>query len=313
VDERHVGFVVNPRSAAGRTATRLHELETLARRHFAEVSMHPTTGPGDGSRQASLAAAAGADLVVAVGGDGTVNEVLNGLCARGEPAAALGVLPSGTGSDLVRTLGVPSRWEVALPWLAAAPCQPTDVMAGTFTGQDGHPHERLGLNVIGMGMAGDVVARVNGASKRLGGTISFLRATLASLLAWEAPVVRVRWHDAAGEARRWQGPLTNVFVANGQYCGSGMWVGKGGSMDDGLVEITIIPDQSLGRLVLQTPSLYDGRLREASGVVTDQAASVQAEVVSERQDVLSDVDGEQPGVLPVRIEVRPRAVRLARH
>lgn len=299
-------FVVNPRSAAGRTGARLGELEALARRSADQVEIVQTRSPGDGMRLAAEAAAV-ADRVIAVGGDGTANEVVNGLMEAGRSGVAFGVLPAGTGSDLVRTLKVPAAWTEAVPMLLGASPRPSDVMEGTFRQADGSDRRRWAINVIGLGMAGDVVRRVNQGSKRLGGTLTFLGATLSAMAAWRTPQAELSWVGEDGVAGSWRGGLINAFVANGQYCGGGMWVGRGGSLDDGLLEILIIPDQSLFSLVARTPKLYDGSIRDVPDVVAIRAHELTA-VATSAEVVLADADGEQPGCLPVRIACRARVL-----
>lgn len=301
-----VALVVNPRSAAGKTAGRIAELEDLIRPHVDRLEILQTTAPGDGIRLAEEAAST-ADRVFAVGGDGTANEVVNGLMEAHRPGVAFGVLPAGTGSDLVRTLGVPADWREAAPRLLRAEPKPTDVMEGTFRQPDGSDRRRWAINVIGLGMAGEVVRRVNEGSKALGGTLTFLGATLRTMAGWRSPRASLSWVDEAGAPGSWQGELINVFVANGQYCGGGMWVGRGGAMNDGLLDLVVIPDQSLLSLVLRTPKLYDGLIREVHGVRSARVRELSAVPLGEGA-VLADADGEQPGCLPVHITCRERVL-----
>jgi len=301
-------FVINPRSANGATGRRLGELRALAGRYFEHVEILETRAQGDGSRLA-LQAAQTFDRVIAVGGDGTANEVVNGLVQAGVPDVAFGVLPAGTGSDLVKTIGIQGPWEQALPRIAAAEPRLVDVMEGTFTDPAGQPSVRFGMNVIGLGLAGDVVRRVNTSSKALGGHVTFLVATVRAAIAWTAPSVTLSWIDARGETGSWTGPLVNAFVSNGQFCGGGMWVGRGGRMDDGLLDLVVVPDIGIGRLLLQTPMLYDGSIATHPAVVSVAVREVTARPTNAAA-IPADVDGEQPGHLPVRVRCVPKALRV---
>lgn len=293
-------LVVNPMSQAGRTGRRLEQLSKLARAALGPVEVRTTRALGDGRRLAREAAEGGASLVIAVGGDGTANEVVDGLMSAAQGPCAFGLLPAGTGSDLARTLAMPTDWEEALVAIRHAAPQPTDVMVGTFTDVTGKRVVRHGINVVGMGMAGEVVRRVNRSSKRLGGQVSFLTATLGALVAWRAPEVEITWDDEDGAVGRWVGPLVNAFVANGRYCGGSMLVGAEARMEDGLLDVVVVPRQSLWRLALSTPHLYDGRIAEQDDIVSFRTARVAARPVREGF-VPSDMDGEQPGGLPAEI------------
>ena len=247
--------------------------------------------------------------VVAVGGDGTINEVVNGLMSATARGVSLGIVPGGTGSDLVRTLKVPTELEAAVHLAVAGEARPLDVMRATFHGDDGQAVERWGMNVIGMGLAGDVVRRVNAGSKAWGGTLTFLGATLSALAAWSPVEVEIRWTDERGVAGDWRGRLVNAFVGNGQFCGGGVWLGPAGRMDDGLLELMIIPQLPVGVLMARIPHLYTGKLSATSGVVWKQIRSVSARVIGDGR-ALADVDGEQPGGLPVHISVLERALSV---
>jgi YegS/Rv2252/BmrU family lipid kinase len=308
-------FIVNPRSAAGATGRRLSELQALGAARFTEVSVRETLRPMHGAELAREALREGFDLIVAVGGDGTVNEVVNGFFEEGSaeplrPGAALAVLPAGTGGDLVKTLGVPRDWAQAVAFAADTPSQMTDVVVVDLVNADGQPVRRLGINVTGIGMSGEVVRRANQGTKRLGGTVTFGLATLGAMASWKAPEVRLTWEAEAGPGS-WTGPLSNLFLANGRYCGGGMHVGKGGEMDDGRVELTLIPELPLHKMLRATPRLYSGDLFDVDGVTRLSVTRLEAEVVK-GGGVLVDVDGEQPGVLPLRLSVLPRAIPVRR-
>lgn len=305
-------LIVNPRSGGGRTGRRLEELRQVAERALGPVQIVQTTGVGGAIPLARDAARDGARLVVAVGGDGTLNEVANGLLLAERPDCELALLPAGTGSDLARSLQLPAGWPAAISAIASTPARRIDVMDATFRGADGGRVRRFGVNVIGMGVAGEVVRRVNAGSKALGGTLTFLGATLGALAAWTAPEVRVRWIDGAGAAGVWQGRLTNAFLCNAQFCGGGMRVGPGARMDDGLLDLVIVPHQRFPTLVAQAPRLYDGRITRTEGIEVVRVRSVEAEAVT-GEAVAAEVDGEQPGGLAVEVRVVAAALALRAH
>ncbi|MEZ4322790.1 MAG: diacylglycerol kinase family protein [Myxococcota bacterium] len=302
-----VVFVVNPRSAGGATGRAMERIGALARDVFgSEVRIRETERP---MHATDIAAEEGrtADLIVSVGGDGTANEVVNGL-ARLDAAErpALGVLPAGTGCDLVRSVGMPSDLDAAVRLLRDGERRPTDWME-VEASSGGETVRRVCINVTGFGMAGEVVKRANESSKRFGGRVTFAVATARTALAWKSPLTSIDWDGPDGSGS-WSGPLSSVFVANGHYCGGGMWVGKGGRMDDGVAEMTLLPEMPLSRSISGAPRLYTGTIGAVKGVVTARVTRVSA-TCGERP-VLVDVDGEQPGSLPVQVRVERHALRL---
>ena len=305
--------VVNPRSGGGRTGRRIPQIRAALAAHFAEVDLRATEGPGGGVDVARAAYREGHRRFVAVGGDGTVHDVVNGLLADGVPEAAerpvLGVIHAGTGGDFVKTLGTPTRLEEAVAHGAAATPRPCDVMRCTFQGHEGTEVQRYCINVLGFGMNGEVVRRANESSKRLGGRLTFAVATLKALRSYVTPTVRIRWVDGHGVDGQWEGPLASAFVANGGRCGGGMVVG-GGVLDDGVVDLAVIPDLPLWRTILATPRLYDGHLlnvKEVSGASIRQLEAI----VLDGKSALVDLDGEQPGLLPLRVSVVEKALLVS--
>lgn len=301
-------FVVNPASAGGRTGRRLSELKHLATQIFGDVVVHTTEHVGHGIALTTQACRQGAELVVAVGGDGTVNEVINGL-VMSRCETAFSVLPAGTGGDLVRTLGTSANWKVALEAVRDAQPWAADAFELRCVGADGVAVRRFGFNVVGIGMAGDVVRRVNSSSKLLGGRLTFLMGTAAALGAWVPPEVVVDWLDAGGMAHQWKGRLVNLFLANGKYCGGGMLVGPHAEMSDGLFDLVVIPRAPLGTLLARTPLLYSGRIAAPEDVLAARVSWVRVRA-ADGGLVPVDVDGEPPGMAPVEVRCLPGAISV---
>jgi len=306
-----VCLVVNPQSGHGATRRRLPAIQRAVARH-AEVTVKTTLAAGDGQRCAREACDEGFDRVVAVGGDGTVHEVVNGLfdgTTPRRPEVVLGVIHGGTGGDFVKSLRVPADLDEAARLATTAEPRPVDLMSIHYVDHDGHDAHRLCVNVLGFGMNGEVVRLANRSSKRLGGRLTFAGATLRALASYRPPQVTVRSKGPDGDDE-WTGPLTSAFFANGHYCGGGMWVGRGGALDDGWVEQTIVPDLPIARAILATPHLYRGTAGDVKGVSRRQVSEVVAEA-ADGSIVLVDLDGEQPGRLPLRMSVLPKAVLVA--
>jgi diacylglycerol kinase family enzyme len=306
MSEERVCLVVNPRSAAGATGRHVPALRRAADAAFGNWELRTTQASGHATALARQAVDEGFDVVVSVGGDGTANEVVNGLFEDAKPVnpnIVFAAVPAGTGSDLVKTLGMPKDYQAAMRLIASAPARPTDAVAVTCTDAvSGQPIHRMGFNVTGFGLNGIVVAQVNAGSKRLGGRLTFLAATLRALATFRPSEVVIEYTDAKGAECEWQGQLSTAMAANGQYCGGGMWMGRGSRMDDGLLALTLIPQLPLRRTLFGGYRLFNGTISNVKGVSTGSISQLSARVLS-GPPVLVDVDGEQPGVLPVNLKV----------
>ena len=303
-------LIVNPRAGAGRAGQQIGVLERAVDRAFAQWEIRKTEGQGHASELAAKAAEDGFDLVAAVGGDGTCNEVVSGLFDGDHVRSrktTFTVVPFGTGSDLIKTLEIPKALNEAL-WVAATGITlPTDIGKATVSTESG-PRTRKFINVAGFGINGEVVLRANRASKRWGGAVTFFAATLESLLQYRPSPTVVEWEGPDGPGR-WEGSLTSGFIANGAYCGGGMWVGRGGTMVDGLFDLTLLPESSAFQQAAGVPSLYNGHLERVPGAVRVRARRVKA--TSQGPAVLHiDLDGEMPGQLPAEFEVLPGALNV---
>ena len=308
-DER-ICLVVNPHAAAGRARTQVDDIRRAADRAFEQWDVRLTEGPGHAETLTAAAVGEGFDLVAAVGGDGTCHEVVNGFFDGDTPRSktcAFAVVPMGTGSDLVRSLHTPRSLDAAL-WVAATGVTlPTDVGFVELRDHEGQPLTRRFVNIAGFGAQGDVVLRANAMDKRWGGKITFLRASIASARSYRAPRVALRW-DGPNGSSSFEGELLSAFVANGEYCGGGMWVARGGSMHDGAFDVTTLAPVPFARQVLEVRRLYDGHVDRMTGARRFLATSLTAEPVEPSEPVPVDLDGEAPGCLPATFRILSRGI-----
>jgi diacylglycerol kinase (ATP) len=295
--------VVNPASSAGRTGRAWPELRRALAAAGVEVEERLTTAPGEATELTREALRDGAGRVVAVGGDGTLNEVVNGFFAAGgspvAPDAVLGLVPSGTGGDFRRTAGIPIG-AAAAAVLAAGVSQPVDV--GRLTLDGAAP--RHFINIADCGIGGEVVSRVNRSSKRAGGTATFLRHSVAALLSFRPRAARVEIDGAAEEGR-----YQNVVVANGRYFGGGMQVAPGAELGDGLFDVVLFGDLPRMRSITQIRRIYAGSHIGQPGIRLVRARRVRVTPLEE-PPLCFEMEGEEVGPAPATLEVLPGAVRL---
>jgi diacylglycerol kinase (ATP) len=297
-------LIVNPASAAGRTGRHFDAIARAVHGAVGEFEARFTRSVGDGHRLAREASAAGHRLVVAVGGDGTASEVVDGLTAVGYQGD-FGFIPRGTGGDLRRSLGLPGDVAGAARALVLGTSRDVDLGRVELTGHDGQPVVRHFVNVASCGVSGAVVERVNRSSKLLGGLLSFKLASARALLGWQDQ--RVRWRVDGGP---WtEQAVTALAVCNGRWFGGGMMVAPEARSDDGVLDLTIWSGFGFIDFIRLQPKLYDGRHVQLPNTRTLRATSVELEPVGEAP-VLLELDGELSGRLPARLSVLPGALRL---
>lgn len=298
--------VVNPASAGGRTLRHWPASHDLLRALGMEFEVHFTTAPADATDAVRAALRTGIRRVVSVGGDGTLNEVVNGFFAEGgEPLgddAVLGIVPSGSGGDFRRAAGIPPATAAAVRLLASGATRRVDVGRIDF----GDRSRRFFINVADCGIGGEVVARVNGNRYKGGGTRGsavFLWESLATLLRYGSRDVRVVVDGAAVERA-----VQSVVVANGRYFGGGMRIAPHARIDDGVFDVVIVDAMSRGRAIMSMPSLYRGTHVRRRGVGVLHGRVVHIE--HRGTPLLFDVEGEQVGATPATITCLPAAIRL---
>ncbi|MBW2149813.1 MAG: diacylglycerol kinase family lipid kinase [Deltaproteobacteria bacterium] len=303
---RKTAFIVNPAAASGATGREWPRIQAQARDRLGSFKAHLTAGQGDAVHLTRRAILEGADLVVCVGGDGTLNEVVNGFMEEDgpiQPQPLLGYIPRGTGCDFVKTIPIPKELNKALDTIVGLYTRSIDLGRISYLDHQGRPSCRYFHNITSFGVGGEVAGRLNRATKILGGSISFVWALLASIFLYDKKRIRLKVDDVFDQ----EGTIWNVFVANGQYHGGGMEVAPGAAIDDGLIQVTVIGNLTRGEVFWHFPKLYKGRVYQVAKVSRHTGRRVEAS--SDRQ-VLFEADGEHLGQLPIVIEIVPGALRL---
>jgi YegS/Rv2252/BmrU family lipid kinase len=303
-------LIVNPSAQNGQLGRRWPELGASLRRELGSFEDAMTTCQGDATRLAREAIDAGVDTVVAVGGDGTTNEVVNGFFDGDRPrttTTSLAVLPFGTGGDFRKSIDMPRDTREAARVLAAGHTRTIDVGHLELTGRDGAPQARIFINIASFGVSGLVDEYVNQTSKRLGGRLSFMLATARAGITYDNQ--RVRLVFDGDQAAAVDTTIYLVAVANGRYFGGGMHVAPQAELDDGQFDVVAMGDMGKWDLVRHGRRIYSGTHLGLDKVSHRRARTVRAEPIGDSR-VRLDVDGETPGVLPATFRVLPAALRL---
>jgi len=299
----NVVAIVNPAAGRGGAAK---SWETV-RAHLSQpVRTLETNRRGHATELTASAIREGAKAIVAVGGDGTINEVVNGFFDREKllsESVVLGIFPYGTGSDLQRTLQLPAEPGAAARLIEDRRSRPIDLLKVQYTKPDGARTCRYSINVSSFGMGGVVASHVSRSGKVFGGKISFLAATLRAAMTFKGSTVRLSI-DNAPETRL---VVTNIAAGNGRYHGGGMLACPRAEIDDGFFDVTLVSFMKLPELVRSLPLLYNGAIYSHPKVGFYRARSLRAE---SDLPTLLEIDGESLGSLPIEIHIAPSAIRV---
>lgn len=299
-------FIVNPASGNGRTGRHWRRYEAFLRRNLdARFEVQRTQHAWHAADLARSAVQEGATTIVSVGGDGTLNEVVNGfLDGTGRPwcrEARLAVFSLGTGSDFIKTLGTTREVEDVARRLNAGETMAVDAGLCQYH-EAGVPRSRYFINVAQFGSGGAVVDRVNRTTKLFGGKVSFLLGILRTLPRYRNTAVA---YEADGGPRM-EGIVNNVVVANGRFFGGGLMPAPHADLTDGQLDVVVIGDVDFKTVRENLPALRRGEHLDLPSITHFRARSLRVWAGEE----MIDLDGECVGRQPLRFEVLPRAIRI---
>lgn len=275
-----------------------------------------TSAPNEAERLSREAVRQGADVVVAVGGDGTINEVVNGFFEAGKPVQpdaslqpALAVMPLGTGSDFIKSFGWDTSVESACSRLVRHATQPLDVVLVASTSPDSSQRQRVFVNVASCGVS-SIAARSAQYYKFLGATLCYQLSAVHGLLRWRNAPCRISI-DGGDWVRL---PLvTDISIGNGQYYGGGMKIVPMADPGDGLLHIVALNDFNLFDFARYKGMLTAGTHTRLPGVNVFEGRHIQIELDnpdSSQQRLLFELDGEVGGFGPADIRILPSALNL---
>ena len=305
--------VVNPRSASGRTGHDWTEIEKGLREIYPALNVGFTSRRAEATSLVRRALNEGHTEIIAVGGDGTINEAVNGFFGpEGTLAldAVFAFVTSGTGGDFRKSFGLEAGpWE-ALKHLKTARIKRVDIGRVSCLSNDGLPVTRHFINVASFGLSGVIVDSVNRASiaKLFGGSFAFAFHSAMAMLRYNDRTVRLRVDGEYDEIDR----ISTVAIANAQYFGGGMQIAPNAIPDDGEFDVIVIGGVPKLQAVKDLQLIYTGEHLKLPGVRLVKGRRVVAAPVAEThgQPVLIETDGENAGKLPATFEILPAALNL---
>jgi YegS/Rv2252/BmrU family lipid kinase len=261
--------------------------------------------PGEATALTRIAVRGGFEMIVCVGGDGTLNEIVGGFFDGAVPIApdaVLGVVALGTGCDFGRTIDQ-ANLESACAKLGGRKTRSIDVGLAHYTGHVGAPTVRIFINVASFGVGGLVSHLVSPRLKAVSGQLAFTFATLRALAVYRDETVTLEFD---GELPR-SISITNCALCNGRFFGAGMMVAPAAELDDGELDVTLWSGFGLMDFIRKRHTLYDGSHVRERGA---QVCRTRRAIATSDATVLLELDGESVGSLPAQIQVLPGVLRL---
>jgi len=294
--------IVNPAAGAGKTARKWPQIMVLLKSLGLDFEHDVTEAPGHAMELAKSAVGKGCEVVVSVGGDGTIHEIVNGLYeAGGSSNVAVGIVNTGTGADYIRTIGVPRRYKDACKCLLSPNRRSVDLGVVEYT-KNGQRMKRLFVNFAGIGFDAEVVRATTEKFKALGDMPSYLMGLFSTLMSYENRDVSITVDGEHGERR-----VCTVMLNNGRYAGGGMMPAPNADPGDGFFDVVIINDMTKPDLIMSLPRIYRG-----THLTHPKVTLLRAREVEIKPTLTSAVqaDGELLGEAPARFSVLPGALNV---
>ena len=299
-------FVVNPVSAAKSTGKIWPQYAVALKEQGFEFDYEFTERPEHATELTAKALKDGYGTIVSVGGDGTMNEVVNGFFENGSlinAAARLAVFSRGTGCDFIRSIGIKKGFDDLVSLLKRNDTIKCDIGKVNFLSYKGYTVEKYFLNVADIGLGGETTNRVNKTSKVLKGFLSFLICAVKSILSYK----NKQFELIIDGATVYKEKLNSVVIANGQYFGGGMQIAPNAVLDDGVFDVIVLGNLTKPEIFTSFPLIYKGKhlkhpkLKQLRG----RRVTVRCE-----EKALLEIDGEQLGTSDAEFEILPNLISV---
>lgn len=296
-----VKVIINPVAGAYSTRRKWPRINKQLGHIGLDFDHEFTERAGHAAELARAAADNGYRCIVAVGGDGTVNEVANGVLSANSRDIALGVIGTGTGSDFIRSMGIPRNYDSACAALVGSRRRQIDVGVVEYR-NNGLKSRRFFLNVAGVGFDATVVAATEHLPKYFGGTIPYLAGLLRCLFSYRNKPIELHLEEKVRDIR-----ILTVTIANGCYFGGGMHVAPQARVDDGLLDVVTIGDIGKFELLKALPMVYSGTHVAHPKVRMEKARHI---AIESPEQLLVHADGELVGTCPASFWLMPAALSI---
>jgi len=297
--------IVNPESDCGRTKRRWKQVKEALQSFLKEFKYEFTEKPLHATEIARAAVKEGNELIVGVGGDGTMNEIANGFYENKKiinPETALGIVPSGSGCDFTKSLNIPSRIKDSIKFISESPSLQIDIGRVTFQSFSGKQEERFFLNVADFGFGGEVVKNLNQKRMRKK-TSSYLRGMFSTIIKYENKRLKLKIDQEEIPEDEY---LVGA-VANGKIFGKGMRIAPQARLNDGLFDLVLVKGMRLLEFFCNSWKVYTGAHLSHPKISLFRGKEIKAIPHSDEDEVLIELDGELPGKLPATFKIVPNS------
>jgi len=297
-------IIVNPESDGGRTGGRWKHIKEVIKIFLKDYKCEFTEKPRQATEISRTAIKEGSELIVGVGGDGTINEIANGFYENRKlinSETALGVIPSGSGCDFSKSLKIPSGFRKAMEIITQVSPSLIDIGKIRFINHEGNKEERFFLNIADFGIGGEVVKRMN-QNRTTRRTSSYLRSLIITFLNYKDKKLRIKIDGK-------EIPVENYMIgaiSNGRIFGRGMKIAPHALLNDGLFDVVLIKGMKIIEFLRNGWKIYLGSHLSHPKVSLIQGKKIEVLHESDEKNVLIEVDGEQVGRLPATFEIMPR-------
>jgi len=304
LDKVHV--IVNPYSARGKTQYRWENIKTVIRHYFSEFKYIFTEKPNQATEIARELLTDGFDLIIGIGGDGTLNEITNGFFSGKSKQvineeASLGIIPSGTGSDFIRYLKIPRDFKKSVELIKNSKRKKIDVGKITFPGTG--REQKFFINIADFGLGADVIKTLSEVPESKRGPLSYYTGLLSTLKSYQSKNVRIVIDDK----QEISGKFLIGAVANGGIFGGGMMIAPNAEVNDGYFDLVLVKDMKKLEIIRNTPHLYRGTIVHNPKVEVYRAKRIE---VTSPDDTHLEFDGELGGKIPARFEIIERVINF---
>lgn len=301
-------FIINPEAGDGKTDNLWPKIEKELQQHSVSADKVYTAKKGDGMRLTRQALDLGFERIVSVGGDGTLNEVVNGFFEEENlinPEAVLGFIMTGRVNDFRKTVETPSDLEGSLTKLLHGKIHKVDLVNVRYIAHEGMINTRYSINMSSFGISGDVCRKVNNSKLGilLGGSGVFFYESLSALAEYKNKNVVWKIDDREETS----GNIRLFAAANGKYAGGSMLFAPEAKIDDGFMDYLIVEDMNAMSSLLHLNRLYSGNYSGMAGVSTGRAKKIEAD---SRESVHLEIEGECVGRLPAVFNIVPSVLNV---
>ncbi len=308
-----VHVIVNPFSARGKTAQRWEHIREAIKFYFKEFKYIFTEQPQQATEIARSLLKDGFDLIIGVGGDGTLNEITNGYFHAGDPMAdlppqainedaSLGIIPSGTGSDFIRFMKIPRDFSQSVERIKNSSCKKIDVGKIIFEGKNGSTHKYF-INVADFGLGAEVINTLSGTPSSRRGPLHYYIGLLQTLKNYKSKDVKIVIDDQ----EEIDGRYIIGAIANGSIFGGGMVIAPDAKPDDGYLDLVLVDHMSTPAIICRSPRLYSGSIHKSKKVLIKKVRKIR---VSSNETVNIEYDGELGLPLPAEFHCITHALKF---